>query len=143
MFWNPTSQTHTSTAVREMPVPTTGASVDVSELETAFRRWVTGRARPEQLSLDGGAAVSLPMEDALRRLRVSSSPLSPAPAGRLGLPDGATVGTAAEALLHARLDPRGPRCRSFRSAALYLVGLADLQLDGPDPVLQRSTVDVA
>lgn len=143
MFWTPTRLNHTSSPVAETPVSAAGSHLDLQQLEIAFRQWIVGRARPELLLLDpdGGAAVSVSMEDALRRLRASQHPLRPAPADRLGLSDEATIGAAAEALLQARLDPDGPRCRSFRSAALYLVGLAELQLDGHETSSLRSCVD--
>jgi hypothetical protein len=75
--------------------------------------------------------VAIPLEHALRSLTSSTQPLAPANGESLGLDRDATIGSAADALLQACIDPMGPRCRSYRSATYYLVGLALLAEDEP------------
>ena len=106
--------------------PTGPAIVD---LEVAFLRWIDGRARSDLLQVGPPSNVTLPLEQALDRLRTSTEPLSPLRAHRLGLAHGVSVGRAADRLLWARLAPQGPRCRSFRSASYYLYGLARIDED--------------
>jgi hypothetical protein len=104
--------------------PATPVSQDLLALEAVFRRWVQGRSRPEVVLIDPDQGSTVTLEEVLGQLRSSSAPLGAAGAQRLGLPDDATVGEAAEELLFARQDADGPRCRSFRSASYYLYGLA-------------------
>jgi hypothetical protein len=104
----------------------TGPSL--ARLEAAFVDWVDGWARPDVLIV-GGVAGSIPLDQALLSLRASTLRLDPAHGRLLGLGGAASVGLGAERLLHARLDPDGPRCRSFRAASYYLIGLAHLESD--------------
>ena len=112
------------------------ASLALRLLEAAFREWVQGQARPDVLSIARDVAV--PLEQALDRLRSSTQPLLPAHGHRLGLAYDVSIATAAERLLHARIDPDGPRCRSFRSASHYLSGLSRISDDGISLVAQSS-----
>lgn len=118
------------------PVVRAGAPA-VAELEVAFLQWLEGRSRSDVLRIGPPSDVTLPLEQALERLRRSTEPLTPLSAHRLGLAHGAPIGTAADRLLYARCAPQGPRCRSFRSASYYLYGLARIGDDGlslvPDP----------
>jgi len=98
-------------------------------LEAAFVDWVDGWARPDVLIVGGVAGSIIPLDQALVALRASTLRLDPAHGRLLGLAGAASVGHAAERLLHARLDPDGPRCRSFRAAGYYLIGLAHLESD--------------
>jgi len=68
--------------------------------------------------------VAIPLGAALRVLSTSTRPLAPARGESLGLPADVTLGAAATALLQACEDPDGPRCRSYRSATYFLIGLA-------------------
>jgi hypothetical protein len=104
--------------------PASPVSQDRLALEAVFRHWVQGRARPEVVLIDPDEGTSVTLEEVLGQLRSASAPLGAAGAQRLGLPDDATIGEAAEELLFARQDADGPRCRSFRSASYYLYGLA-------------------
>jgi hypothetical protein len=106
-------------------------------LEAAFVDWVDGWARPDVLVVGGDTGSTIPLDSALVTLRSSTKPLDPAHGRLLGLAGEACVGRAAERLLHARLDPDGPRCRSFRAAGYYLIGLALLESDA-----LRTAVDV-
>jgi hypothetical protein len=98
-------------------------------LESALRSWIDSDTKPEVLDIGTRDSVGMPMEPALRRLTASTEPLSPACGESLGLEASATIGAAATALLRARVDPTGPRCRSYRAAAYYLTGRALLDLD--------------
>jgi hypothetical protein len=102
---------------------TTGPSLAV--LENAFRRWVTETGHTDLMHVDRDS--DLPLVPVLKQLRTSTQPLLPADAGILGLPDHASLGDAASQLLHAHVDPDGPRCRSLRSALWYLQGLGRLE----------------
>lgn len=99
------------------------------DLEVAFLRWIDGRSRCDVLQAGPPGTLTLPLEQALGRLRTSTVPLSPLRAHRLGLAPGVSIGVAADRLLHAWLAARGPRCRSFRSASYYLFGLARIGQD--------------
>lgn len=99
------------------------------DLEVAFLRWIDGRSRCDVLQVGPPRSVTLALKQALERLRTSTVPLSPLRAHRLGLAAGVSIGVAADRLLSARLAPRGPRCRSFRSASYYLFGLARIDQD--------------
>jgi hypothetical protein len=102
-------------------------------LEDGFRSWVEGHAKPDLLVVRdrgrGSEPVAIPLEAALRVLSTSTRPLAPARGESLGLPTDVTLGAAATALLQAREDPDGPRCRSYRSATYFLIGLALLAVD--------------
>jgi hypothetical protein len=119
--------------------PTDAPSLTV--LEDGFRRWVEGRSRPEMLHLGDDPAVHLPLEQVLRRLTASTEPLWPADGRRLGLAADVRIADAAQRLLHARLDPGGPRCRSFRAASYFLVGLAHITVDDLDDGTAATRVD--
>lgn len=112
--------------------PESPSSVDTpalhsDELEHAFRAWLRGRTKPNVLDL--GQHRELSMVELSRQLEGSQATLVASEAGQLGLPPNVTIATAAAALLHATVDPRGPRCRSFRAASYYLRGLARLDAD--------------
>jgi hypothetical protein len=124
-------RTSTTASPTSPPEEATGEP-SLTVLEDAFRRWVEGRVRPETLSIGRDPAVDLPMELVLRRLTSSTAPLRPTDGRRLGLAADVCVAEAAERLLQARLDPSGPRCRSFRAASYFLVGLARIAVDDPD-----------
>jgi hypothetical protein len=100
----------------------------LAALEFSLLRWLQGHEREEVLRLDddAGAAgpVEVPLEHVLRRLITSTTPLPQYERGTLGITAPVTIGTAAGLLLDACTDPRGPRCRSYRSASYYLAGLA-------------------
>jgi hypothetical protein len=102
-------------------------------LEAGFRTWVEGHAKADVVVVGcqgrGSEPVAVPLDAALRVLSTSTRPLAPARGESLGLPADVTLGAAATALLQAYEDPDGPRCRSFRSATYFLIGLAHLAAD--------------
>jgi len=101
-------------------------------LAGSFRAWVEGQTKADELVVGTRDPVVVPLELALRDLATSTQPLAPARGEALGLDDGATIGAAATLLLQACADPDGPRCRSYRSASYYLMGLALLDAGGED-----------
>jgi hypothetical protein len=110
------------------------------DLELAFRAWVEGPTRPDIVTLgDGdGDGVAIALEQVLEALLESKAPLAPARGRTLGLDHGACIALAARRLLDARLDPGGPRCRSFRAATYYLSGLSRIEAgDDADPADER------
>jgi len=109
----------------------------VCDLELAFRAWVDDPIRPDFLSVGQDSDTSISLEQALSLLLDSTAPLAPSSGRTLGLDHGACIGLAARRLLHARIHPDGPRCRSFRAAAYYLGGLARLEAgDDAEPALE-------
>jgi hypothetical protein len=96
------------------------------ELALAFRRWADGHAHPDSVHVGHG---EFPMTELIRLLGDSHDPLATSTAIGLGLRPGATIASAASALLWATVDPHGPRCRSFRAATFFLRGLAQLDAD--------------
>lgn len=62
---------------------------------------------------------------------------------RLGLADGTSFGTAARWLAWAVASPDGPRCRSYRSAALFVRGLVAGTGDLVPDVREHVDADVA
>lgn len=106
--------------------PSSVASLPVSldELEDAFQAWLEAPAKPDVIDL--GDQGELPMVELARYLGASQATLAASACVQVGLPPGATMATAAAELLHATVDPEGPRCRSFRAASYYLRGLARL-----------------
>lgn len=118
----------------ERPPPASSATphgfgLTIDELEAVFDAWVNDPAKPD--TVDIGPDEQLAVADLLRRLQGSQRRLVPPAGERIGLPGDVTVATAATELLHATVDPDGPRCRSFRAASYYLRGLAHLN-DDPD-----------
>jgi hypothetical protein len=112
---------------------TTGSFVPrPDELEDAFIAWIRDPAHPDVVEL--GPLGRLSMVDLSQRLTQSHVRLGPASAVQLGLCPDATFAAAAGALLHATVDPDGPRCRSFRAAGLYLRGKAYLEEDTSPPL---------
>jgi len=105
----------------------TTPGLDLREIE--FRAWIDGTAKPDKLVVTNGTRSEVPLAHALRSLLASDAPLAPARGHALGLDDDESLATAAALLLHACIDPEGPRCRSFRAASYYLVGLAKLEAD--------------
>lgn len=91
-----------------------------SALEDAFLDWLLGAAKPEQLHLDGPDAPPTQLTWMLGVLSTSSRPLPTEALEVLALPADTSLGAAATELLLAVNDPAGPRCRSYRSAVLYL-----------------------
>jgi hypothetical protein len=120
----PAARPPATPGARKMAVPAADAC-----LEAGFRAWVEGHAKADVIVIGASEPFTVPLEDALHRLSMSVQPLGPADGSSLGMPDDVTIGAAATALLHARTDPDGPRCRSFRSATYFLVGRAMLALD--------------
>ena len=107
------------------PARSTASSLDA--FEDDFLDWLHDPVMPEVIA--AGRDGEIAMVDLCRDLAGSPTTLSVLDARRIGLSAGATVGTAATALLHATVDPQGPRCRSFRAARYYLRGLANLDTD--------------
>ena len=107
--------------------PVRSSSLDLDELELAFHTWAHDPDKPDVVDLERHGEVA--MVDLARELGASPSRLAASACEQLGLPYGVTVGTAANELLHATVDPDGPRCRSFRSASYYLRGLIRLDAD--------------
>lgn len=105
----------------------TASSLDA--LEDDFLDWLHDPVMPEVIA--HGLHGEVAMVDLCRHLAGSQTKLGVFDARRVGLPSGATIGTAAAALLHSTVDPQGPRCRSFRAARYYLRGLANLDTDLP------------
>lgn len=99
----------------------------LDELEDAFLTWVQDPVKPDIARLS--PTRDLPMVELVRQLDGSSTELAPSACTLLGLPAGSTIGTAVAVLLHATMDPLGPRCRSFRSATYYLRRLDRLDAD--------------
>lgn len=95
------------------------------ELEDAFLAWADSPAKPDAVRLSGNRYLT--MLELSRRLRSSNARLSDPASETLGLPQDATIAAAVAVLLHATVDPDGPQCRSFRSASLFLRGLARLE----------------
>jgi len=120
------------------------ASARQDAFEAAFRAWVAGTEKPDVLLVEGSGCVPMPIERVLQHLAMSTRPLDAASGAALGLHADATVGAAATALLRARTDPTGPRCRSYRSATYFLVGQARLSSDdernASDGPTTRSTI---
>jgi hypothetical protein len=99
------------------------------ELEDAFLAWAHDPAKPDAVDLGQQREVS--MVELSRQLGDSQATLATSASAQIGLPPGVTIATAVAALLHATVDPDGPRCRSFRAASYYLRGLARLDIDLP------------
>lgn len=100
---------------------------DLDELEDIFVAWMLAPAKPDVVDLRRNRQIS--MVELSRRLGASPSPLPAAACVQIGLPAGVTIATAVAELLHATVDPDGPRCRSFRAGMFYLRGLALLEAD--------------
>jgi hypothetical protein len=103
------------------------APARLDELEDAFLAWIHDPVKPDVVALGPDRTVS--MLTLSRHLKRSSATLAPAACTQLGLPADVTIATAATELLHATVDPDGPRCRSFRSASYYLRSLIRLDAD--------------
>lgn len=111
----------------EYPSPVRSSSLDLDELEDAFHAWAHDPAKPDVVELCQHREVS--MVELSRHLGASKATLAASACAQIGLPPGVTIGTAVAELLHATVDPDGPRCRSFRSASYYLRGLTLLDDD--------------
>jgi len=109
------------------PPERTSAGPGLHLQAVGLRAWIEGPAKPEVLLVGPGAQIAVPLERALQCLLSSDEPLAPAHGRALGLADDASIATAASRLLEARFSPYGPRCRSFRAASYFLVGLARLE----------------
>ena len=103
------------------------SALGLDELEDAFCAWVDEPVKPDVVDLGQHGAV--PIAELSRRLRGSQATLPASACVQLGLPPGVTIAAAIAELLHATVDPGGPRCRSFRAASYYLRGLARLDAD--------------
>ncbi len=110
--------------------PATGPSPQTSltELETAFERWLANPTATDEIQLDDHEPSPQPLREVLEALRASRRPLPGETAATLGLPTGTTTGQAATELARAVEDPEGPRCRSYRAAAYYLRDLDRIAL---------------
>lgn len=111
----------------EYPSSVRPSALHLDELEDAFCAWAHDPAKPDVVDL--GLHGDLSMVELSRRLEGSRATLGAAVCAQFGLPPGVTIATAVAALLHATVDPDGPRCRSFRAASYYLRGLARLDAD--------------
>ncbi|MEX0953254.1 MAG: hypothetical protein WDZ26_05445 [Nitriliruptoraceae bacterium] len=98
----------------------------LDELEDAFRAWAHGTDKPDTVDLGHR---QIPMVELSRRLANSQTTLDRTACIQIGVPDGATMAAATAELLHATIDPDGPRCRSFRAASWYLRGLPSFDVD--------------
>jgi hypothetical protein len=103
------------------------SALRLDELEDAFRAWAQDPAKPDVVDL--GQHRDLSMVELSRHLGGSQATLAASACVQIGLPPGVTIATAVAALLHATVEPDGPRCRSFRAASYYLRGLARLDAD--------------
>lgn len=101
--------------------------LQLEELEHAFHAWAHDPAKPDVVQL--GQDRELSLLELSRQLAGAQTTLATSACLRIGVPPGTTIGTAAAELLHATVDPDGPRCRSFRSASYYLRGLIRLDAD--------------
>lgn len=107
------------------PVPSSVLPLD--ELEDRFHAWAHDPAKPDAVDLGQDRKIS--MVELSRQLSESRSTLAASACVQIGLPPGVSIATAVAELLHATVDEDGPRCRSFRAASYYLVGLARLDAD--------------
>ena len=103
------------------------SALRLDELEDAFCAWAHDPAKPDVVDL--GQHGEVPMVELSRRLEGSRATLAASACVQIGLPPDVTIATAVAELLHATVDPDGPRCRSFRAASYYLCGLARLDAD--------------
>ncbi|GEM_PF-3803810 len=103
------------------------SALRLDELEDAFCAWAHDPAKPDVVDLDQHGQVA--MAELSRRLGGSQATLPASACVQIGLPPGVSIATAVAELLHATVDPDGPRCRSFRAASYYLCGLARLDTD--------------
>lgn len=103
------------------------STLHVDELQDAFLAWVRDPDMPDVVAL--GDQRVIPMAELARHLEGSQTTLTDSACRRVGVPPGASIARAAAELLHATLDPDGPRCRSFRAASYYLRGLIRLDED--------------
>ncbi|GEM_PF-2354646 len=106
------------------PVP----EASLSDLETAFLRWLVDPEAADDVLLDDPDRYLRPTPQTVDALRSSTRPLSGEVAATLGMPAGTTIGHAASELRRAVDDPAGPRCRSYRAGAYYLRGLDRIAL---------------
>jgi hypothetical protein len=100
------------------------SALRLDELEDAFCAWAHDPAKPDVVDLAQHGEI--PMVELSRRLGGSPATLTASACAQIGLPPGVTIEAAVAELLHATVDPDGPRCRSFRAASYYLRGLAHL-----------------
>ncbi len=114
-------------SVLESPATTSSSVLGVDALEEVFRTWALDPAKPDVVDL--GEHGNVGMVELSRQLGGSEATLAASACAQLGVPPGATIATAARELLHATIDPKGPRCRSFRAASYYLRGLIRLDAD--------------
>lgn len=103
------------------------SALHLEDLEDAFCAWAHDPAKPDVVDL--GQHRQVPMVQLSRRLGESQATLPASACAQIGLPPDVTIATAVAELLHATVDPDGPRCRSFRAASYYLRGLARLDAD--------------
>lgn len=115
--------------IRGISPPHLAATPSLLSQEIGFRAWIDSRAKHDVMAVCAGSQKTMLLEDALYNLLDSTERLAPANSAALGLAETDTLATAAAHLLWAHTNPNGPRCRSFRSASLYLVGMASLYPD--------------
>ena len=111
----------------EFPSSLQSSALRLDELEDAFCAWARDPVKPDVVDL--GQRGEVPMAELLRRLEGARTRLAPSACLQIGMPPGVTIATAVAALLHATVDPDGPRCRSIRAASYYLRGLVRLDAD--------------
>ena len=111
----------------EYPSSVRSSALRLDELEDAFCAWAHDPAKPDVVDL--GQHRDISMVELSRRLGGSQATLAASACAQIGLPPDVTIATAVAELLHATVDPDGPRCRSFRAASYYLCGLARLDAD--------------
>lgn len=127
-------------SVLESPPFLRSSPLQLVDLEHAFLAWAQDPTKPDVVDL--GQQRQLSMLELLRHLAGSQTTLTASACTQVGVPAATTIGTAAAELLHATVDPDGPRCRSFRSASYYLRGLIRLDADlqpGADRCSSRTT----
>ncbi|MEX2533537.1 MAG: hypothetical protein WD360_06195 [Nitriliruptoraceae bacterium] len=115
--------------LKSISPPHLAATPSILSQEIGFRAWINSRAKHDVMAICGGSQKTMLLEDAFYNLLDSSELIGPAGSAAIGLTETDTIAAAAAHLLWAHTNPNGPRCRSFRSASLYLVGMAFLYPD--------------
>lgn len=105
----------------------TGASPPAGpdDLEQALLDWLEEGRWSDVV--EAGQGWTIPTTQLLGAVSRSRRPLGEASARLLGVPAETPIGDVATELVVAVRDPVGPRCRSYRSAVLYLGELHALE----------------